>query len=107
MKIYEYPTKYTVSALPEDIGEYAWDLTVEYRGNDTWAVSRHSQCLGSDGTWDWEPQPSSREDDWLATHRFGLQEALELARKEAPNVWVNDLQPADILAKHGRTEEIS
>lgn len=103
MKIYEQPTKYTVSALPEDIGEYAWDIQVEYRGRGTWSVSRHNQCLGSNGLWDWEPIPSSRTDEWLAIYRFtDVEEALSLAREAAPHVKINNLLPADVIAKHGK-----
>lgn len=100
MKIYEQPTKYTVSALPEELGEYLWDLEVEYRGKGNWSVSHLGHCLGTDNSWEFEPQPSSRTGEWLATHRFNLETALALAREFAPKVWVNNYQAADVLAKH-------
>ena len=83
------PITYEVTLLPKDYREgYLWTITVEYRGRDLWAVKRNGECLGKDGTWDWESNPSSREDDpdWLPAHRFGLQEALELANEWAPKV---------------------
>jgi hypothetical protein len=94
-------TQYTVSLLPESYGEYYhWIVTVEYRGKGKWAVLHFSFCLGSDGGWDYEPSPSNREDDWLATHRFDEETALALAREHAPKVSVNGLTPAGILARH-------
>ncbi|MET7975790.1 hypothetical protein ABZW44_22645 [Streptomyces mirabilis] len=91
-------TRYTVNCLPEDsIDSHVFEITVEYRGHDRWAVTRHSQCLAADGTWDWEMRPSERENDWLDTHRFDLDTALKLAREQAPLVTVNGFTVADAL----------
>lgn len=95
------PTVYTVTCLPEEVEDAAvWALTVEYRGRGLWAVKRHSHCLSRSGEWDYEMQPSSREDEWLAEHRFPLGEALDLAKAAAPHVVVNGMTPADLLAWH-------
>ena len=83
------PITYEVTLLPKDYREgYLWTITVEYRGRDLWAVKRNGECLGRDGTWDWEMRPSSREydPDWLPSHRFSLEEALDLAKEWAPKV---------------------
>lgn len=101
-------TRYTVNCLPEDgIDSHVFEITVEYRGNDRWAVKRHSQVLGSDGTWDYEMRPSAREDDWLAEHRFDLDTALKLAKEQAPQVTVNGFTVTDALrmAAERRTEQ--
>jgi hypothetical protein len=88
----QYPTtttatRYVVSCLPEDHAErYHFEITVEWRGKGKWAVKDGSYVLGSDGEWDYEPLPSSREDDWLATHRFDLETALKLAAEQAPKM---------------------
>ncbi len=93
-------TRYEVSCLPPDnINAHHFSITVEWRGRDRWAVCRFKECLGTDGEWDYEPMSSSREDDWLATHRFGLDEALELAKTAAPLMTVNGLTVADVLAR--------
>jgi hypothetical protein len=78
-------TEYDVSILPQDHEEgYNWSLKVQYRGKGLWGVFIHDRmCLGTDGTWDWEPSPSNREDDWIATHRFTEDEAIKLAREAA------------------------
>lgn len=47
-----------------------------------WAVTRNGDCLNRAGTWDYEPLPSDRTDDWLKEHRFDTRdEAFEAARK--------------------------
>lgn len=95
-------TRYRVSAVPEDFCPEAshWAISVEWRGGDRWAVLRGGECLGRDGDWDYEPLPSSREEDWLATHRFSEEEALALARKEAPLIRINGYTPADVLERY-------
>lgn len=100
--IYEQVTKYHVSMLPESCGidAWTWAVEVEYRGDGRWAVTHMSQCLAADGTWGYERQPSSRTDEWLAARRFTLDEALRLAREQAPLMVINGLTPADVLARH-------
>lgn len=96
-----YSTTYTVTCLPgETPDRSSWNITVEYRGRGLWAVTRWKNCLGRDGEWDYEHIPSEREDEWLAEHRFPLEEALELAKAAAPHVVVNGMTPADVLAWH-------
>lgn len=80
-------TRYEVNLLPENAdpsGIYA--VTVEYRGDDRWAVLRHSLCLSTSGRWDRERNTSEREDDWLDAHRFDLDTALRLAAEQAADI---------------------
>jgi hypothetical protein len=109
--IYPRVTEYKVSVFPPWMTDSSdmlaaseadtWSLTVQWRGFDKWAVTNGGHtCLGSDGEWDWEPIPSSREDDWLAAHRFDLETALHLAAEHAPKVTINGKTALDILAKH-------
>jgi hypothetical protein len=96
------PTAYAVSCLPPDaINADVFTITVEWRGpsQSRYAVTRMGFCLGTDGQWDHEPIPSSRTDEWLATHRFDLDTALRLATEHAPKIVVNGHTVADILAK--------
>jgi len=93
------PTQYTVTCLPEDeLDASSWSVTVEWRGRGLWAVKHYSSCLSRSGEWDYEMRPSEREDEWLAEHRFPLAEALELAKRAAPEIVVNGFTPADLLA---------
>jgi hypothetical protein len=83
-------TEVEVSVLPEgDVNRPLFTLTLAYRGGDRWAVTRHGQCLGSDGDWDYELRPSEREDEWLTSRRFDFQTALKLAVDAAPGIRCN------------------
>ena len=95
-------TRYTVNCIPEGMGPdgHVFEITVEWRGRDRWAVLRHGMCLNTEGSWDYEMRPSEREDDWLATHRFDLETALELAKQAAPRVTVNGFTVEKALAMY-------
>lgn len=86
------PTRYTVNPVAEhaDPGDI-YAITVDYRGDDRWAVLRHGLCLSDDGKWDRERVSSEREEEWLDTHRFDLTTAKRLATEQAtdlaPSKW--------------------
>jgi hypothetical protein len=93
-------TKLDVSCFSLDDEEHGhFSVTVEYRGRDLWAVMRHGECLNADGGWDYEMRPSSREDEWLATHRFPMNEAIRRAREIAPTLTVNGWTVEDVKLK--------
>ncbi len=99
-EVFVTPVAYQAGIWPdgeESINAGLFTVRVEYRGRGKWAVLHGARrCLGSDGEWDWESIPSEREDDWLATHRFTLEEALELARKHAPRITVNGMTAFEV-----------
>jgi hypothetical protein len=111
--VFSRVTEYEVSVFPDELRDsddmltaeeaHTWVVTVAWRGQGKWAViyghGGSRTVLGSDGEWDYEPCPSSREDDWLATHRFDLETALRLAAGQAPKVTINGRTALDILAK--------
>ena len=111
-EVYEMATEYVISILPPDFSEvcpdsrHHWELQVAWRGDGKWAVLNGVFCLGSDGCWDWEPRPSGREDGWLVTHRFSLDEALRLAREAAPSVSVNGHSATDELERYERRKAL-
>ena len=80
-------TRYLVTCVPEhrDPGGYR-GVTVEYRGDERWAVLHYVLCLGTDGRWDRERQSSERDEEWLATHRFDLATAQRLAEEQAKDL---------------------
>lgn len=83
-------TQYTVSLFPRDsIDGSVFDVRVEYRGYDRWAILRGAACLSRSGRWEYERLPSSRGEKWLAEHRFERAEALALACRVAPDVRIN------------------
>jgi hypothetical protein len=104
-EVHEYASTYTVCALPEDdTNADAYEITVERRGPGRWAVMHNRYCLGADGTWDYESGSDKHDDEWLASHRFGLDRALEFARAAAPNVTVNGCTATTALTRsQGRT----
>jgi hypothetical protein len=82
--------RHVVCCIPEDnINAHLFAVNVEYRGRGLWAVTRLGECLSASGEWDYEMRPSSREDEWLAEHRFDEQTAIKLAKEAAPKVRVN------------------
>lgn len=88
------PTCYEVTAYPfHDINRSLFVITVERRAENSWAVLlRGSQCWNRrTKAWDYEPSPSSRTDAFKRTHRFRLDQALEIARKVAPTLSVMGL----------------
>ncbi|MYZ37106.1 MULTISPECIES: hypothetical protein [unclassified Streptomyces] len=91
-------TEYEVSLLPEnDINRHVYTITVQYRGEGRWAVTRHSSCLGADGTWEFGVKEYDRGDNWLNSHRFDLDTALRLAREQAPQIVVNGRTAAEVV----------
>lgn len=85
-------TKYSVGGYPdpESINAHLYDVDVEYRGKGRWAVCWMGRCYDKDGVADYEPIPSSREDDWLDRFRFdSSDDALEVAKKVVLTLAVN------------------
>ncbi len=83
---------YTVSCF--DISDGHWfhhyQIRVEERSKDQWAVlDPLGDTLSDKGEWDYEPQPSSRTDAWLKSHRFDLEAAMLWAHKVLPFIEVN------------------
>lgn len=96
-------TEVTVSAVPEDsINHSLYAVRVAWRGGETYAVMNNGYCLGTDGEWDYEPLPSSREDDWLASHRFDYDTAYRLAIDVAPKVTCNGRTAVEAAEAHER-----
>jgi hypothetical protein len=46
------------------------DLVRDRDGNIKYAVRESGACLCHEGFWEYEPQPSSRTDEWKARFRF-------------------------------------
>ena len=98
----EFASVYMVCALPREHPSFHdFAVTVEWRGSMfpdrldvSWAVCWRGRCADKHGEWDYEPRPSSRTDEWIASHRFSVDEALRIARALAPDVVVNGWTPA-------------
>lgn len=87
-----FASTYTIS--PHDPEDEMWmiqQVTVEWTGrarwlglegdDDVWAIrAPFSKCFSRMATWDWEPSPSNRDEEWIQGHRFNLANALPLAK---------------------------
>lgn len=95
---------YEVTAYPfHDVNRDLFTIRVERRGEDSWAVLLRSACWNRrTRMWDYEPLPSSRTEAYKRTHRFPLDEALAIARKQAPLVTVNGWTVAAAIAEENR-----
>ena len=86
------PVQYIVSCLPathRERNDFSLRVTARDLAGDRWAViDRRGYCLSATGDWTYEVQPSSRTATWLASHRFPLQRALELAADWAPRLTI-------------------
>lgn len=93
-----YPTQYLVSCFPlDDEDSTTWSVKVELRGKDRWAVLHMGYCYDIDANAEYEPLSSSRTDEFLAKFRFDLNTALDVARKVAPKLIINDLRAEDVV----------
>lgn len=91
-------TRYLVSCIPaEHQDAHHFSITVERRGINQWAVCRYSETADANGNWEYEPQPSSREDEYLSAHRHTLEDALKLAKTLAPTLTAGNNTVQDVL----------
>lgn len=107
-------TRYEVSCLPPDYPDAnVFTLTVEWRGEDRWAVRRGGAIYDAEGNRSWgyvwedgrEPVTAEERvsyqqgyDAWMASHRFDLDTALGVAKKVAPLLTVNGWTVERVLA---------
>lgn len=89
-----------IGASPTELDVDAFAIKVAWRNAGQFAVLRHGRCLAADGSWDYEPQPSSRTDEWIAAHRFGQGEALRRAVEAVDDLTVNGRTWAGWKAHH-------
>lgn len=94
--VYERVTEYVVSVAPPDHDDrFHWEITVQWRRDELWAVTRHGRCLNAGGKWEYESSPSNRDNDFLSRTRFDLRTALRMAREAAPKLRTNRLTFAE------------
>ena len=81
-----YPTGFNEATFTD---KHTWTITVTDGMRHGWAVRWMGECLNSDGEWEYEPIPSSREDDFFARCRFPEQEAIERAKAVVDSLVIN------------------
>lgn len=69
-----------VTFTPEDRPDWHRPITVEWRGEENHCVKQGLHVWAeSTQEWEWEPNPSAREDDFLARTRYPFDVARDLA----------------------------
>jgi hypothetical protein len=62
-----------------DVAELA--VTVQWRGDNRWAVCDSGWCYDADGNRTYESSPSERTDEFKVRFRFSRDEAVHIARE--------------------------
>lgn len=100
LPVNEFVTCYRFSLLPPDHEAMSsFSLTVEWRGDDDWAVMHMGQALDAAGNWQYEHLPSNRSDAFKRAFRHDLETAKRLAREKLPTLTVNNMT-ADYVLEH-------
>jgi len=81
-----YPTGYDDTETPSD--KYHFVIKVEDRGKG-WAVVDGPFVLTKDGDWEYEPNPSSRDDEFYERCRFSERWAKILALEAVDQRTIN------------------
>lgn len=77
------PPGFRIESMSDPRGGYLIVRAVQRDGTSLWKVQHGHGVLGKDGRWEWEPQPSSRTDEYLARTRFAsVADAAEALRKD-------------------------
>lgn len=58
-------------------------IHVQERGKNRWCVFKLGDVLNADGEWEYEPQASSRDEEFLERTRFSRETAIKLAKDKA------------------------
>lgn len=81
-----------------------WGITLAWRGPDQWGVYRgcymhpHHFGFDADGHMEMEPARDDRDDEWKATHRFPLAEAMALGERVLPTIKINGMRWEQVVA---------
>jgi hypothetical protein len=98
-------SRYTIDGNPRSSGSDAIHIerAKQIEGPAKWAVRRHGDCLNKQGEWEYEPMPSSRDDEFLARCRFDSPaEALAVICKATPDSPLSGDQQKDKPTGTGR-----
>ena len=67
----------TIFMFPDQFADFHNPNRIEFHrmnspfyAGEKWAVRLYGNCLNHDAEWEWEPMPSSRDDEFYARCRF-------------------------------------
>ena len=85
-------TEYVMDAFGDgDPNCGIWAITLQRKSPGRWSVNRFGDVLNDQGEWEYEPLPSSRDDDFKKRCRFPLAEAKRLGAEAFPRIIVNGM----------------
>lgn len=107
--------KIVVSCVP---GNFNFSLFVEFRNRragidwysvtNGWPLHTHgARTIDRNGKWADEHKPTSHSPSWRKARQFTLEEAIEIAKKYAPDVTVNGFTVPDGIREQARMDEIN
>jgi len=77
-KIKAFPLSYSIKN-PDVDDDYGFNITVEYRGSNSWAVMKgNHHCISKTLRTRYERHSSNRTDYFKKIYRFPLDEAIEI-----------------------------
>jgi hypothetical protein len=104
--VYVFERCYLVTIWPEDAESPNADsfcLTVAWRTPGRWAIFRGrgegGLCMNQWGRFSAGAMEDEDRGEWLAAHRFTLNEALRIAREWAPKMKLGKWVAAEVLAE--------
>lgn len=104
--LYEVRSSVLLSVFPPDSELFRHlSVAVEWRGRDAYAIVHNKRTLNRAGEWEYETQPSSRTDEYLATSRFSYEDALTLARAVVPRLTLMGLTADQWLVLEALSEQ--
>lgn len=76
-------TRLTINAIPEKYREETreWDIIVESRGDNNYAVIWKNKTYSKQGEWEYESLPSSRTKKYIKNSRYPLAKAVKIAEE--------------------------
>lgn len=90
------PCKWRIAGSADRISEICIESVAQIDGPDRFAIRRGGCVMAKDGEWEYEPQPSSRDDGFFARCRYAtFEEAAAVYSAHPPH------DPAPPRARQG------
>lgn len=84
-------TRFTVGTTGAERRRTAICVERTHEVDNTWAIRRNGEVYTRDGEWEYEPIPSSRDDDFLVRARWSEDEAKAVALR----IWASENEGGD------------
>ena len=71
------------------LGLDQWHVFIEFRAENSWALTCMGDCMDKNGEFNDEPSPSNRTEDFIQNHRFKTPEDAYNCFKEKSKLIIN------------------